>query len=208
MSQQRFGFAPLVAKRIVTRKIPSMLFVGGLALASACNSDQKEKSASDAKADASEEKDAPAAKVAECPAGEQADKDKTFCIKVPPGYTMEDPRENPPNVDVNLKATDPDAAYLRVWHRPDENGGDHEAAKGNMETESKAEYNKVEDKGELDGGRGVYMIWTQEGSIHKLWVAVRGNKRSLTCDASAYDPQKIPQAVIDACKSLKPFPSG
>jgi hypothetical protein len=140
-----------------------------------------------------------------CAAGETADPAKTFCVKIPAGYKMEAPKENPPNIDVWIKQPDDKPPSIRIWHRADETGTDYTAFTGNIETDSKASYTKVESKGKLESGTGEFMIATQEEKTHKIIVAVKGNKRLLVCDASSYET-KLPAAVIEACKSVKPFP--
>ena len=139
-----------------------------------------------------------------CPAGATADAQKNFCITVPPGYTLEAPKANPPNTDVYLKPADAKNAQIRVWHRPDESGGDYQAMVGNQDTDTKAAGIKVDSRGKLDGTEGSFTLIT-DGITQRIHVALKGNKRLIVCEASTFTaPLAAP--VVEACKSLKPFP--
>lgn len=172
----------------------SVALIGITLAASACS-----------KADASDkgsESKTEAAKA--CPAGTTADAQKNFCIKVPTGYTLEAPKDNPPNTDVYLKPADPKSPQIRVWHRPDESGGDYQAMVQNQDTDTKATGIKVDSRGKLDGTEGSFTLIT-DGVTQRIHVAMKGTKRLVVCSASTFTAP-LPAPIVEACKSLKPFP--
>jgi hypothetical protein len=149
---------------------------------------------------------APAASVATtaapsaCGAGAFKATSGVFCVAAA-GFTASPETKNDPNIEVKFTKG---ATVFTVWYRDDAAGNDYAASEGNVETDSKAAYNKVEDRGKLTGATGAYMLWTQDKRIHQFRVHVKGNKHHLVCEATTYDPKVIEPDVIGACKSLRP----
>jgi hypothetical protein len=134
-----------------------------------------------------------------CPAGLTGNAVPPYCIKLPSGYTVKQPRTTPTRGSIDYDTgTTTDVLTVSYNDTPLP-----QLAK-DVEGEMKFGGDKLESKGNLPGGNK----WFQgtHAEYGRIVTLVKGTGMTFKC-SFAYQPKKPPApGAVDACKSLQAVP--